>query len=245
MEPIFCCKSISFISSKKGPSVFLKPGWLSFFSLLIPVLVLASVTFLLASFLFLGVFYYLLAFVCFWSLTRTTAFSHHEDILNCPEQSMEMRIQLLYAPLFWLAVSGSPVVLIGYVVLRESQLLSQQESLLIPCKEQVSTCFYWLNWIPVKLLGLTFALVGNFNGVFSTWRSALFDYQQPHSSVLANLMKLALSDTDTPSYKNSTSGDESVVSSVVVQSSDDHLCQHALVAWLVGLLVLQLVVWLA
>ncbi len=159
------------------------------------------------------------------------------------EQLMEMKVWFLYAPLFWLVVTGSPVVLIGYVALRECKLLCQQEPQLIPCREQVSTCFYWLNWVPVKLMGLTFALVGNFGGVFSTWKSGLFSHQQPHSTVLANLMKLALGDNQR--HDNPAGGDEKAELAVIAQSSNELLCQHALVAWLVGFLVLQVGAWVA
>lgn len=74
----------------------------------------------------------------------------------------------LFAPIFWFAAAGPG----GIVLYRLSQLLSQcwkqHGELVNPALDRV---FGWLDWVPVHLTAICYAVVGDFEDAMYCWRT--------------------------------------------------------------------------
>jgi AmpE protein len=69
--------------------------------------------------------------------------------------------QKLFAPLFWYFVFG-PVGLVLYVTV--ATLRAQ-----LPIEKFFGLTLGVLDWLPIRVVGITFALAGNFGAVFKIW----------------------------------------------------------------------------
>ncbi len=85
--------------------------------------------------------------------------------------------QRIFAILFWFAVLGVVGVIL-YTLLASLRIelesqpqLSESENTLL---ESTAWCESVLDWIPVRLLGLTYALVGEFGATFALWSKTIF-----------------------------------------------------------------------
>ena len=99
------------------------------------------------------------------------------------EKILLQTYQHLFAVLFWYCVLG-PVGLVLYICVSQ---LSQVAPRTLASSEQetqhngdhlyeyLSKTLGILDWVPVRLLGLSFALVGSFAAVFKLWMRKLFE----------------------------------------------------------------------
>lgn len=132
--------------------------------LVLPVVVIASLLFTLVYHVLGHVGYLVLSLALLWYCTDLTAFKK----LPADATSTNLFIQSyqkLFAPLFWYFVFG-PVGLVLYVSV-------------VALRKQTSDQRYFglflgvLDWVPARLFGLSFALVGNFGAVFKEWVKTL------------------------------------------------------------------------
>ncbi|WP_372864403.1 regulatory signaling modulator protein AmpE [Spongiibacter sp.] len=74
-----------------------------------------------------------------------------------------------FAVVFWFFLLGPAAALLYRLLFITSQdaLVSQDE------RDLSKTLLYYLEWVPVRLLGFAFALIGDFEGSFSRWRGML------------------------------------------------------------------------
>lgn len=64
-----------------------------------------------------------------------------------------------------------------------------------PVEANLATCvLYWVEWLPVRLAGFTYLLVGHFSRGLSTWLNGLTDKSTPHA-VYLNQVANAADDT--------------------------------------------------
>jgi adenosylcobinamide-phosphate synthase len=87
-----------------------------------------------------------------------------ERLLSCAHRQF-------FGVLLWFVVLG-PAGAVGY---RLAHILYQKWGVLDPSEFGrfglfTATAFEWLDWIPVRLLGLSFAVVGNFEDAIHCWR---------------------------------------------------------------------------
>ncbi|MBR9804973.1 regulatory signaling modulator protein AmpE [bacterium] len=90
------------------------------------------------------------------------------------------RYSALFAVIVWFVILGP----LGALFYRLSQLLSTR------CRHQGEVCFilhrrlqslfYFLDWLPVRVLGLLFAIGGNAGAVLQQYKAALFTREAPH-----------------------------------------------------------------
>lgn len=92
------------------------------------------------------------------------------------------------AVIFWFAVAGAP----GALLYRLS-LLYRERSVDSPETADLADQWLWLlEWIPVRLLGLTLGLVGDFGGCMRRWRASLFAGGVPAAELLGDYAQGAL-----------------------------------------------------
>ncbi|WP_406827969.1 regulatory signaling modulator protein AmpE [Microbulbifer sp. ARAS458-1] len=108
----------------------------------------------------------------------------------------------LFAVLFWFLLLGVP----GALLYRMSQMAvesfsrNSQESAVSGISEQneaLATRWLWLiEWLPVRALGFTLAIVGNFAGCYRVWRERLTCRETTTQDVLEHYMEGALGGID-------------------------------------------------
>ena len=78
-----------------------------------------------------------------------------------------------FSVVFWFFVLGPGLALVYRVLqlLRKSANSSEQE------RAWLTQWLQWLDWLPARLLGLAFAVTGNFVGCFRIWREHFFAKQ--------------------------------------------------------------------
>ncbi|MBS9435756.1 beta-lactamase regulator AmpE [Photorhabdus noenieputensis] len=100
------------------------------------------------------------------------------------------------APIFWLIVAGDlgPVALMGYCFLRAYQgWLAQYGTPVQRAQSGVDGLLHWLDWIPVRLAGVTYALLGHGERALPAWVASLSDLRTSQYKVLCQLAQFSLS----------------------------------------------------
>ncbi|WP_437614601.1 beta-lactamase regulator AmpE [Erwinia sp. V71] len=129
------------------------------------------------------------------------------------------------APLFWFVVGGpyGPVLLVGYAFLRGWQSwLARHHSPLERSQSGVDAILHWLDWIPVRLAGVAYALLGHGERALPAWFASLGDRHSAQYQVLTQLAQFSLArephldKTETPRVAVSLAKKVSLVLVVVV-----------------------------
>lgn len=93
--------------------------------------------------------------------------------------------EFFFIMVFWFLILGVPGLLLTWFSLQYSQL--------VHCGEKAWRPLHWLEWIPARLLGLTFALAGNFVRAIGVWQSSLWKLRAPADDVLYHIALASLS----------------------------------------------------
>lgn len=129
--------------------------------LVLPVVIAASLLFTLV-YHFLGyIGYSVLSLALLWYCVDLVAFRKIPTEVISTADLLTQAYQKLFAPLFWYFVFG-PVGLILYVSVEalHQQWIEQKYFIMLRGI---------LDWVPLRLMSLSFALVGNFGAVFKEW----------------------------------------------------------------------------
>ncbi|MTH45130.1 beta-lactamase regulator AmpE [Intestinirhabdus alba] len=99
------------------------------------------------------------------------------------------------APLFWLIVGGpwGPVTLVGYAFLRAWQ--SWLARYMTPQQRQqsaIDAVLHVLDWVPVRLAGVVYALLGHGEKALPAWFASLTDRHTSQYQVLTRLAQFSL-----------------------------------------------------
>src|SRR3989339_1376095 len=87
-----------------------------------------------------------------------------------------MSYQRIFAVIFWFAILGATGVVLYTLVaslrieLESQDSLSGSEQSMLKSTTEIEAV---LDWLPLRLLGLTYALVGEFSATFQAWSKAL------------------------------------------------------------------------
>ncbi|NIF23145.1 beta-lactamase regulator AmpE [Candidatus Pantoea multigeneris] len=98
-------------------------------------------------------------------------------------------------PLFWFVVGGpvGPVLLVGYSVIRAWQgYLAKHETPLNRAQSGVDRLLHVLDWIPVRLAGVAYALLGHGEKALPAWFASLADFRRSQYQVLTSLAQFSL-----------------------------------------------------
>lgn len=93
--------------------------------------------------------------------------------------------EFFFLMVFWFLILGVPGVLLAWFSLQYSQL--------VRCEEKAWRPLHWLSWVPARLLGLTFALAGNFVQAVTIWQQTLWNWRTSADVVLYKVALASLS----------------------------------------------------
>lgn len=99
------------------------------------------------------------------------------------------------APLFWFIVGGSwgPVTLMGYAFLRAWQSwLARYQNPHQRLQSGVDAILHVVDWIPVRLAGVVYALLGHGEKALPAWFASLTDLRTSQYQVLTRLAQFSL-----------------------------------------------------
>ncbi|WP_204527034.1 beta-lactamase regulator AmpE [Citrobacter cronae] len=99
------------------------------------------------------------------------------------------------APLFWLIVGGpwGPVTLVGYAFLRARQSwLARYQTPHQRLQSGIDAILHVLDWIPVRLAGVVYALLGHGEKALPAWFASLADLHTSQYQVLTRLAQFSL-----------------------------------------------------
>ncbi len=99
------------------------------------------------------------------------------------------------APLFWLVVGGiwGPVPLVGYATLRAWQTwLARHHMPHQRLLSGIDAILHVLDWVPVRLVGLAYALLGHGEKALPAWFASLGDRSTAQYQVLTQLAQFSL-----------------------------------------------------
>ncbi|MEX0444859.1 beta-lactamase regulator AmpE [Xenorhabdus sp. SGI246] len=100
------------------------------------------------------------------------------------------------APIFWLVVMGEfgPAILMGYGFLRAYQgWLARNGTTLQRAQSGVDALLNCLDWIPARLAGIAYALLGQGEKALPAWIASLSDLRTSQYKVVSQLAQFALS----------------------------------------------------
>jgi len=132
--------------------------------LVLPVVIAASLVFTIVYHLLGHVGYLVLSLLLLWYCIDAVILK--QSSASSTSALFVQSYQKLFAPLFWYFVFG-PVGLVLYVTVAT-------------LRTQLSTEKFFgltlgvLDWVPIRIVGLTFALAGNFGAVFKVWAKNVF-----------------------------------------------------------------------
>ena len=92
--------------------------------------------------------------------------------------------EFFFLMIFWFLVLGVPGLLLSWFSLQYSQL--------VHCGEKAWRPLHWLEWIPARVLGLTFALAGTFVRAINVWQKSLWKLRAPSDAVLYHIALASL-----------------------------------------------------
>ena len=99
------------------------------------------------------------------------------------------------APLFWLIVGGpwGPVTLVGYAFLRAWQSwLARYQTPHQRLQSGIDAILHVLDWIPVRLAGVVYALLGHGEKALPAWFASLADLHTSQCQVFTRLAQFSL-----------------------------------------------------
>ncbi|EMH4163084.1 beta-lactamase regulator AmpE [Pluralibacter gergoviae] len=99
------------------------------------------------------------------------------------------------APLFWFVVGGyyGPVLLVGYAFLRAWQSwLARYQTPRHRQQSGIDAILHVVDWIPVRLVGVVYALIGHGEKALPAWFASLGDRHTSQYQVLTQLAQFSL-----------------------------------------------------
>lgn len=99
------------------------------------------------------------------------------------------------APLFWFVVGGAwgPVLLVGYAFLRAWQAwLARHHTPLERAQSGIDAILHCIDWLPVRLVGVAYALLGHGERALPAWFATLGDRHSAQYQVLTSLAQYSL-----------------------------------------------------
>lgn len=167
-----------FSSLMQGHSVF------TLLLVILPILIAVSLFFTVVYHLFGHFGYLICSLLLFWYCIDITELRVGSKPQLTAEQFLLHSYQKIFSPLLWYFVTG-PVGLTFSVVVG---LFAEE----FPSQKYFILAAQAVDWVPVRLLGLTFALAGNFAAVFKLWLKNLMSGLADEQATVLVLAKEAL-----------------------------------------------------
>lgn len=191
--------------------------------LVLPILIVVSIVFTLVYHLLGHWGYLLFSLVLLWYCVDVSEIKTTANGNNVPTL-FSSAYQKLFAGLFWYFIFG-PVGLALYVVVHELRVhFEKANSNAKELQKYLVLTQGVLDWVPVRLLGLSFALAGNFGAVFKEWFKTL------SQGIVADFGLLTACGS----------------AGIAAQNADEAqgLLQRALVIWLIIMALARIGIWI-
>lgn len=111
-----------------------------------------------------------------------------DDVAMMHDQVCETMLyrwfEFFFLMVFWFALAGVPGVILAWFTLQYVQR--------VDCSEQAWRPLTLLEWAPSRILGLTFALAGNFVNAIGVWQTSLWKWRIPAADALYKVALAAL-----------------------------------------------------
>ena len=123
------------------------------------------------------------------------ACNQQETLKELQNALLWINYRFYLAPLFWFVVGGAygPVLLTGYAFLRAWQSwLAKHQTPLERARSGIDRILHWVDWLPVRLAGVAYALLGHGERALPAWFAALGDLHRPQYQVLTHLAQYSL-----------------------------------------------------
>ncbi|MDZ7279475.1 beta-lactamase regulator AmpE [Pantoea eucrina] len=123
------------------------------------------------------------------------ACSEREFLRELQNALIWINFRYYLAPLFWFVVGGpyGPVLLVGYAFLRAWQSwLAKHQGALARAQSGVDRVLHVLDWIPARLAGVAYALLGHGERALPAWFASLSDLHRSPYQVLTSLAQFSL-----------------------------------------------------
>lgn len=133
------------------------------------------------------------------------------------------RLSELFGPLFWFLLLG-PVGMLAYYLIRITAELAELQTVGMLARDAL----FWADWLPARVLALSFALAGNFVETWNYLRGRLLDWAYPP----LNLLDEATAAAHPPRFAVSAESSPGAVL-VLGLSEVEALLQRALIIWIV------------
>lgn len=189
----------------------------------LPILIVASIVFTLVYHLLGHAGYLILSLVLLWYCLDVTEI---KTTVNSRDISTVFitAYQKIFALLFWYFIFG-PVGLVLYVVVHTLNThFATAQGDTAHLQKYFALTLGVLDWVPVRLLGLSFALAGNFGAVFKEWIKTVLQGITTDLSLLTTCGAAAMANQNTEETKA--------------------LLQRALLIWLVVMALAQIGIWI-
>ncbi|MCH9770730.1 MAG: regulatory signaling modulator protein AmpE [Gammaproteobacteria bacterium] len=207
--------------------------------IVVPVLLALAIVIALISLLSFKVGYFVVLAVLLWYCIDGRDLSHEPYPDSNTQTTLLTVYRKLFAVLFWFALFG-PIGLALYVSVEAliNCLQSHDEpGELLDFSIKTQAVF---DWLPIRLVGLAFALVGHFTVVFKVWLPQVWQGLKDSPNLILSYAMAALC--------SSKSSDESTPNSELAnvdQAELIKLIDRALLVWLVLMLILTVHAWLS
>ncbi len=162
----------------------------------------------------------------------------------------------VFGTLFWFLVVPGPA---GAVFYRLTSLLAEQWRgdvdtpmgiQLAHFGRPIARMLHWLDWIPVRLTGITFAVVGDFEDAVYCWRTQARQWPSAHDGILlasgagalgCTIGGMVTTATGEPEFRPELGMGDTADADIMPSATG--LAWRALLVWLVVLLLLTLAYW--
>ena len=99
---------------------------------------------------------------------------------------MHRWFEYFFLMVFWYMIAGVAGILLIWFSLQYARISR--------CEDQAWRYLHWLEWVPVRLLGLTFGLAGNLMRAMPVWEQYALQWQANSADVLFDVASHALSE---------------------------------------------------
>lgn len=111
-----------------------------------------------------GFWLFLLNFFALWLTIDVVSF--HKGSVEEPDLMLADAYHRIFAGLFWFLLMHASGAVLYFLVYQATQY---NQSVDAQGKSWLSICLNVMDWLPVRLLGLSFALMGHFTQTYKTW----------------------------------------------------------------------------
>ena len=121
--------------------------------------------------------------------------SEREFLRELQNALIWINFRFYLAPMFWFVVGGAwgPVLLVGYAFLRAWQSwLAKHCTPMARSQSGVDSILHVVDWLPVRLAGVAYALLGHGEKALPAWFASLTDRHHSQYQVLTTLAQFSL-----------------------------------------------------